>query len=96
MAVNVQIHCINKQDRQNPHERITHVGGVRSDSVRWRRTQEQAIADIESDTYAYWVSVANKSTWVVVAVSRFGNKYLKTQDDGEDQNNLLSLPECPV
>lgn len=32
---------------------------------------------------------------VVVAVSRFGNKYIKTEADGEQPNNLLSLPECP-
>jgi hypothetical protein len=29
------------------------------------------------------------------AFSRFGNKYLKTEADGEQENNLLSLPECP-
>ena len=31
---------------------------------------------------------------VVVAVSRFGHSYLKTQADGEVPDNLLSLPEC--
>lgn len=95
MAINVQIQCINKSDRQNPHERIINVGGVRSDGVRWLRSQEQAIQDIESGQYAYWVHVGGKSVWVVVATSRFGHKYIKTQDDGEEQNNLLSLPECP-
>jgi hypothetical protein len=32
---------------------------------------------------------------VVVAVSRYGNKYIKTTADGEQPDNLLSLPECP-
>jgi len=32
---------------------------------------------------------------IIVAVSRFGNKYLKTEADGEQPDNLLSLPECP-
>ncbi|WP_293875992.1 MULTISPECIES: DUF3892 domain-containing protein [unclassified Sphingomonas] len=32
---------------------------------------------------------------VIVARSVSGNKYLKTQSDGEQPNNLLSLPECP-
>jgi hypothetical protein len=32
---------------------------------------------------------------VIVAVSRYGNKYPKTEIDGDDPNNLLSLPECP-
>ena len=31
---------------------------------------------------------------VIVAISRFGNKYLKTEADGEQPNNLLSLYEC--
>lgn len=94
MAKNTaQIKCISKSDRQNPHERITHVGGYTD--KQWKITQEQAVAYIEADEWAFWVSVGGKSVWVVVAKSRFGNKYLKTQDDGLDQNNLLSLPECP-
>jgi len=32
---------------------------------------------------------------VIVSNSAAGNKYLKTQNDGEQPNNLLSLPECP-
>lgn len=32
---------------------------------------------------------------IIVAVSRFGNKYIKTEADGDQPNNLLSLPECP-
>jgi len=31
---------------------------------------------------------------VVVAKSQYGHKYLKTVADGEQPNNLLSLPEC--
>jgi len=31
---------------------------------------------------------------VIVAISRFGNKYLNTEADGEQPNNLLSLYEC--
>ena len=32
---------------------------------------------------------------VNVAVSHYGNKYLKTENDGEQPDNLLALPECP-
>jgi hypothetical protein len=32
---------------------------------------------------------------VIIAVSPFGNRYLKTEADGEHPNNLLALPECP-
>jgi hypothetical protein len=96
VATNAQVHCINKQDRPNPHERIINIGGIWTDGLRWKITQQQAISDIEAGKYAFWVSVKGTSVWIVVAVSRFGNKYLKTQNDGEDQNNLLSLQECPA
>ena len=89
-----QIKCINKLDRSNPHERITHVGG--HEEKVWKLTQEEAIRYIENGDWRFWVKPAHsESVWVVVAISRFGNKYLKTDNDGEDQNNLLSLPECP-
>lgn len=95
MAQNVQIQCINKSDRYNPHERINYVGGVNPDGSRWKLTQIAAIEGIETDKWRFWVSVQGKSVWVIVAKSQYGHKYLKTQNDGEQPNNLLSLPECP-
>ena len=95
MATHVQITCINKSDRPNPHERIKSVGGVNGDGTRWRLTQEAAIQGIESGTYSFYVSVNSRTVWVIVGTSQYGHKYLKTQNDGDQPNNLLSLPECP-
>jgi hypothetical protein len=88
-----QIMCINKTNRQDPHDRIHSVGGVVG-GVRWKTTQQQTIQDVERDSQAYYVSVGNNSVWVIVATNN-GHKYIKTQNDGLHPNNLLSLPECP-
>lgn len=95
MADNIQIRCINKSDRPNPHERITHIGGTKPDGTRWKLSQQEAIIGIEQGHWRFYVTVKGETVWVEVAVSRFGNKYIKTMADGEHPNNLLSLPECP-
>lgn len=91
----VEIKCIRKSDRYSPHERILAVGGVNGNGARWYLTQEDAILGIENRKWEFVVRVGDLMVKVIVAVSRFGNKYLKTEPDGEQPNNLLSLPECP-
>jgi hypothetical protein len=94
MASKHQVMCINKTDRFNPHERIRAIGGLNADKSSWKLTQEQAIEGIESGKWTFYVKVSECTVDVIIAVSRYGNKYLKTVSDGEHPNNLLSLPEC--
>jgi len=92
----IRIECINKSDRQNPHERILYVGGTNPDQTRWKLSQRDAISGIENGSYSFYVERPQRDrVEVVVAVSQYGNKYLKTVADGDQPNNLLSLPECP-
>lgn len=94
MATKHEIKCVNKSDRYNPHERIRAVGGVNPDGTFWKLSQEEAISGIEAGRWAFYVAVKGRIVDVIVAISRFGNKYLKTSADGEHPNNLLSLYEC--
>ena len=94
MANIAEIKCINKRDRDDPHERITHIGGVSPNGTRWKLTQQRAVQFLE-DGWRFKVSVRGDTVWCEVGTSRFGNKYIKTEADGDVPNNLLSLPECP-
>ena len=90
-----EVQCINKGDRYNPHERILFIGGLNYDSTRWKIGQQEAIKGIEEGKWSFYVVKDYKRVNVIVATSAHGNKYLKTEADGEHPNNLLSLPECP-
>jgi hypothetical protein len=94
MSTRYQITCINKTDRTSAHERIRKVGGVAS-GTRWTLTQEEVITSIEQGKYSFFVNRGGHEANVLVATSRYGNKYIKTVADGEQPDNLLSLPECP-
>jgi hypothetical protein len=94
MASCHEVKCVNKTDRFNPHERILAIGGVNPDGTNWKLSQKEAIEGIESGKWSFYVAARGKIVNVIVAISRFGYKYLKTEADGEQPNNLLSLYEC--
>lgn len=83
-----QITCINKTNRYDPHERISRVGGA-----GWRMSQAEVVSAIEKKTDTFYTFVNGKRANVIVAAHN-GNKYIKTENDGLQPNNLLELPEC--
>jgi len=91
-----QIDCIEKDDRYSPTEAITHIGGRNADGTRWRITQKEAIAGMKAGRWSFYVTRNGVRANVVVAVSRFGNEYIRTEADYQEPNNLLSLMSCQL
>jgi hypothetical protein len=84
----LQVRCINKQPRQNPHEGITHLGGD-----GWKWTREDVVKSIDAKTNTFFTLVAGTRANVGVVEGPNG-KYVRTHADGQWNDNLLALPEC--
>jgi hypothetical protein len=41
-----QIHCVNRSDRLNHHQRLRAIGGVNPDGAHWKISEAQAISAI--------------------------------------------------
>ena len=95
MAKRHRVLCVIKPIGHDPHRYITYLGGLTQDGSRWRIRTEDAIIDIESGKYEFFIQMGRQTVEVVVAKSPDGHKYLKTKSDGEKPDTLLSLPECP-
>lgn len=94
MASSLEIKCINKSDRYSVHERILNIGGLHSDGTRWKLSLTQAIKGIEEGILTFFVNKAGRKVNVIIVKTSLGNKYLKTEADTTETNNLLELPEC--
>ncbi len=92
----VQVRCITKPHPQSPHEHITHIGNQYANPP-WKWTREQVIQSIDARTNTFYVldPVSGKRSDVGVVREAGKNPYLRTHADGDWNNNLLSLPQCP-
>jgi hypothetical protein len=92
----VQVTCITKPHPQSPHEHITHLGNP---SANWIWTREQVIASIEANTNTFYVldpHTGRRADVGVVHPDGGRAPYLQTYADGDWNNNLLSLNQCPL
>lgn len=92
--MSIRIDCVNKTDRTDPHDRIHSVGGPNADGTRWKISEDAAIEGIEAGKWTFHVERPAGHVVDVVIATRLGSKYLKTEADGEQPDNLLALPEC--
>ena len=90
-----QITCIRTPQPFSPHEHITHVGNP---VAGWVWTREAVIASIDAGTNTFYVidprngKRANVGVWRVLGRAPF----LRTYADGDWNDNLLSLNQCPI
>lgn len=90
----VQVTCITKPHPQSLHEHITHLGNP---SANWRWTREQVIASIDAKTNTFYVIDPSNGKRADIGVVRQPGHapFLRTHADGDWNNNLLSLKQCP-
>lgn len=93
MAGTFQVTC-HKPDNADKDRRLQGLGGPSAGG--WYRDIDQLIHNIEREGERYWtVAPSGESVWIVVRQRPNGRKYLKTDPDGVEPNNLLALPHCP-
>jgi hypothetical protein len=90
--------CITKfPTHHDPRHRITELGtstaqGSRTVTRRW--AARDVVAAIDSRADAFWCTDRRGDLVKVVTVPHAGGKYLKTENDGIEQDNLLAQPSC--
>lgn len=85
-----QVVCIVKDDRNDPFSSIKELG-----TPVMRLTQKEAIEIVERQPGFLFTYVDGNKVFLIVSTGRSGKKYVKTENDGEEENNLLNLPSCP-
>ncbi len=86
-----QVTC-HKPDNADVDRRMQGVGGPGGGG--WYLTVDQIINLIDGGEKFWTVDKAGNSVWIITA-DRNGRRYIKTETDDREPNNLLALPRCP-
>lgn len=84
----VQVTCINKQDRSSTHEVITYLGGH-----TWKWARAAVITSIRNKTNTFYTMVGGIRADIGIVEGQNG-AYVRTYADGKWNDNLLALREC--
>jgi hypothetical protein len=95
IMADVQVTCITKPHPQSPHEHITELGNPRA---AWKWSRDQVIASIDAKSNTFFVIDPRTGKRANVGVVRSPGRaaYLRTFADGDWNDNLLSLDQCPI
>jgi hypothetical protein len=88
------ISCVHRTALVNHDRRIHSVGGVNPDGARWHLGHDDAVAAIEAGRWSFYLEQRGRLVPVIVAVSKYGSKYLKCSRDPLQPESLLALPGC--
>lgn len=90
-----QITCIIKPNTSSQHEHITHVG---NSALGWILTREEVIRRIDGNIEKFYVVDSRSKKKAYVGVRRVPGRaaFIQTYADGDWNNNLLSLGQCPL
>lgn len=91
----VRITCINKDggNHENPYVAISHLNWVNDAGKSGRSTRVAMYEFVEDGGYAYVQAGVSKAR-LIGAVSPRGTRYVKTEANSTESDNLLKLPEC--
>jgi len=77
---------------KTPDNSVYAIGGDDAWGGKWGLTVAEAVAHIETGTWAFFVEKPAGDRVEVMIAQRDGRKYVKTVTDGDEPNNLLALP----
>ena len=92
----VRITCINKDGgyHENPYVAISHLNWVNESGKVGRSTREAMYVFVEEQGGHAYVQSGGSRARLAGAVSPRGTRYVKTEANSVEHDNLLKLPEC--
>lgn len=93
----IRFTCINKAGGQheNPYVAISHLSWVEDGTGKTGKNTRLEIYDwIKDKNGVAYVQAGTARAKVITAISSHGTRFVKTQADSTERDNLLKLPEC--